>query len=52
MVDIYRILVMLVRTCYTTIENTKHWTLLHLSMMIGLSCINDNHIMTLCKYVL
>ncbi|CAF0915689.1 unnamed protein product [Rotaria sordida] len=50
MMDIYRILVMFVRTCYTTIENSQYWTLLHLSMMTGLPCVNDNHIMALCKY--
>ncbi len=43
---------MLVRTSYTTIENSRHWTLLHLSMMTGLSYVNDTHIMALCKYVL
>lgn len=51
MLDIYRILVILVRTNYTTIENSQHWSLLHLSMMTGLPCVNDSHIMALCKYV-
>jgi hypothetical protein len=50
MTDIYRTIVMLVRACYVTIENLRRWTLLHLSMMTGLSYVNDSHIMTLCKY--
>ncbi|CAF3089608.1 unnamed protein product [Rotaria sp. Silwood2] len=50
MIDIYRILVMFVRTRFTTIDNSQYWTLLHLSMIIGLPCVNDNHIMALCKY--
>ena len=52
MKDIYRNLVMLIRTCYTTIENSKRWTLLHLSTMAGLPYVSDNHIMALCKCVL
>lgn len=50
--DIYRTLLMIVRTCYMTIANSQRWTLLHLSMMTGLSCVNDSHIMALCKYLL
>ncbi len=49
--DVYRTLMMFVRTCYTTIGNLQCWTLLHLSMMTGLSGVNDSHIMALCKYV-
>jgi hypothetical protein len=52
MMNIYRTLVILIRTCYTTIENSQGWTLLHLSMMTGLPYVNDSHIMALCKYVL
>jgi len=52
MKDIYRNLIMLVQNCYTTIENSHRWTLLHLSTMVGLPCVNDNHIMALCKCVL
>lgn len=52
MKDIYGYLVKLVRANYTTVENSQRWTLLHLSMMTGLSCVNDSHIMALCKYVL
>lgn len=52
MKDIYRHLVKLVRAGYTTVENSQRWTLLHLSMMAGLSYVNDSHIMALCKYVL
>ncbi|CAF3631409.1 unnamed protein product [Adineta steineri] len=48
--EIYRILVMSVKSCYITTENLSCWTLLHLSMMTGLSCVNDSHIMALCKY--
>jgi hypothetical protein len=50
--DIYRTLVIYVRTCYTTIDNSQRWTLLHLSMMMGLPCVSDTHIMALCKCVL
>ncbi|CAF1282904.1 unnamed protein product [Rotaria magnacalcarata] len=50
MIDIYRKLVIFVRTNYTTQENSQHWTLLHLSMMVGVQGLNDNHIITLCKY--
>ena len=49
MKDIYRNLVKLVRAGYTTVENSQRWTLLHLSMMTGLSYVNDSHIMALCK---
>ncbi|CAF3523352.1 unnamed protein product [Rotaria sp. Silwood1] len=50
MMDIYRILVMFIRTRCKTIENSQYWSLLHLSMMTGLPCVNDNRIMALCKY--
>jgi hypothetical protein len=52
MKDIYRNLVMLIQTSYKTKENSQHRTLLHLSMMAGLPCVNDSHIMALCKCVL
>jgi len=51
MMNIYRTLMIIVRTCYVTSENSQLWTLLHLSMMTGLPCVSDNHIMALCKYV-
>ncbi|UJR29136.1 hypothetical protein I4U23_010350 [Adineta vaga] len=50
MEDIYRMLIIFVRKCYTTIGNLQHWSLLHLSMMTGLSYVNDSHIIALCKY--
>ncbi|CAF1361198.1 unnamed protein product [Adineta ricciae] len=48
--DVYRMLGILVRNCYTTIGNSQHWTLLHLSVMTGLPYVNDSHIIALCRY--
>lgn len=42
----------LVRNNYTTIEDSHHWTLLHLSMKSGFMFADDNHIMALRKYVI
>jgi len=48
--DVYQLLVKFVRASPTTSDNLQQWSLLHLSMMIGLPYVNDRHIMALCKY--
>lgn len=49
MKEIYRLLNKLFRQRYTTLQNGQGSTLLHLSMMVGLPCVYDRHMMALCK---
>ena len=49
MKDVYRLLSKLIQRGYTTADNDQGSTLLHLSMMVGLPCVHDRHMMALCK---